>query len=174
VSSPIPSGLEGSVSVGALVFPKFRLAIIIAAPVVAAAIILTLRLTPVGAKVRASVDDVDVARVSGVRVPLLYMVVFGFGGLLAGFAGIWGGAFASLAPEDGFSFLFLAVVVIVLGGMGSISGALIAGLGIGLIEQFGRTYFPEWALFFMYGLSTLVLVTRPQGLFGKEVRRQDA
>lgn len=171
VSPPVPPGLEASVEIGDFVFPKFRLAIIVVAILVAVGTQVLLRYTTIGARVRAAVDDQEIARTTGLRVPIIFMFVFGLGSALAAFAGIWGGALTSLAPDLGFEVLLLALVVIVVGGLGSIPGAFIAAMGVGVVDQMGRVFAPQWALFTIYAAVALFLALRPRGLMGKvEVR----
>jgi branched-chain amino acid transport system permease protein len=165
---PAPVSLQGSVTLfGSVVFPKLRLFLIGLALVVAVAITVFLRYSSVGAKVRAAVDDQEIARTVGVRVPMMFLLVFGVGTALAAFAGVWGGTMTSLAPERGFDILLLALVVVVVGGLGSVSGAFVAALVVGLLDQFGRVLFPEWAMFTIYAPVVLLLAFRPRGLFGK-------
>ncbi|WP_327583860.1 branched-chain amino acid ABC transporter permease [Nonomuraea sp. NBC_00507] len=167
ISPPTPPGLTGPVELGALVFPKFRLVLIGIAVGLALLVSALLRYTPIGAKVRAAVDDQEMARTVGIRVPLIFLLVFGLGTGLAAFAGVWGGAFTSLSPDSGFDVLLLALVVVIAGGLGSIPGALVAALAVGLVEEFGRVLFPGWAMFTLYAAVALVLALRPQGLLGK-------
>jgi branched-chain amino acid transport system permease protein len=167
ISPPTPPGLEGPVTVGSLVFPRFRLVIIGVAVGLAVLVTVLLRYTPVGARVRAAVDDREIARAVGIRVPLIFLLVFGLGTGLAAFAGVWGGAFTSLSPGSGDDVLLLALVVVVVGGLGSIPGALAAAFAVGLVEEFGKVWFPGWAMFTMYAAVALFLALRPRGLFGK-------
>lgn len=167
ISPPVPPGLESAVVIGDFVFPKFRLALIVVAIVVAVSTSALLRYTTIGARVRAAVDDQEIARTIGLRVPLIFMFVFGLGSALAAFAGIWGGALTSLAPDLGFEVLLLALVVIVVGGLGSIPGAFIAAMAVGVVDQMGRIIAPEWALFTIYAAVALFLALRPRGLLGK-------
>ncbi|MGP3962179.1 branched-chain amino acid ABC transporter permease [Nonomuraea sp. 3N208] len=171
ISPPTPPGLTGPVELGALVFPKFRLVLIGIAVGLALLVSALLRYTPIGAKVRAAVDDQEMARTVGIRVPLIFLLVFGLGTGLAAFAGVWGGAFTSLSPDSGFDVLLLALVVVIAGGLGSIPGALVAALAVGLVEEFGRVLFPGWAMFTLYAAVALVLALRPQGLLGKGAAR---
>ncbi|MDQ3156819.1 MAG: branched-chain amino acid ABC transporter permease [Actinomycetota bacterium] len=171
ISPPVPPGLDGAVEFGDFVFPKFRLAIIVVAVAVEVLAQALLRYTSIGARVRAAVDDQEIARTTGLRVPLIFMFVFGAGSALAAFAGVWGGAFTSLAPDLGFDILLLALVVVVVGGLGSIPGAFIAAMGVGLVDQMGRILAPQWSMFTIYATVALFLALRPRGLLGKvEIR----
>ncbi len=168
ISPPTPAGLQGSINFSeSFVFPKFRIFLIVLALALAAAIMAFLRFSSVGAKVRAAVDDQEIARTVGIPVPLIFLLVFGAGTGLAAFAGVWGGALTSLSPETGFDILLLAFVVVVVGGLGSVPGALIAAFAVGLLDQYGKVLFPEWALFTIYAPVALFLAFRPTGLMGK-------
>lgn len=172
ISPPTPAGLEGPVHLfGSLVFPKFQLFLIVLALVLAAAIVAALRYSSLGAKVRSAVDDEEIARAVGIRVPLIFLFVFGAGTALAAFAGVWGGAFTSLAPENGFDILLLALVVVVVGGLGSVPGALVGAFAVGLVDHFGKVLFPEWSLFTIYAPVAIFLAFRPNGLFGRAEAR---
>ena len=172
ISPPVPPGLEGSLQLtDTLVFPRFRAFLIVLALVLAALIVAFLRYSPIGAKVRAAVDDQEIARSTGIPVPVLFLLVFGAGTALAAFAGVWGGALTSLSPEAGFDVLLLALVVVVVGGLGSVPGALLAAFAVGLLDQFGRVLFPEWALFTVYAPVALFLAFRPTGLLGTAAAR---
>ena len=167
ISPPVPSSLEGVVELGDFVFPKFRLAIIVIAVLVLVSTQTLLRRTSIGARVRAATDDPEIARTTGVRVPLLFMLIFGLGSAVAAFAGVWGGAFTSLAPDLGFDVLLLALVVVVVGGLGSVPGAFLAAMCVGVIDQMGRILAPQWALFTIYAAVALFLALRPGGFLGK-------
>lgn len=164
---PPPPGLEGAAHLGSLAFPKFRLALIVMGLAVAALVGALLRWTRVGSKIRAAVDDERIAQSVGIRVPLLFMVTFGFGTALAAFAGALGGAFGGLEIGNDFRVLLLAIVVVVVGGLGSVKGAFVGALAIGLIDQYGKLFFPEFALFTIYAPVAVFLALRPQGLFGR-------
>lgn len=168
VVPPRPPGLEGTVQVGELVVPWFRLGLIAVALVVFAVMWLLINRTKVGAMLRAAVDDEEIARTTGVPVPALFAGVLGAGSGLAAFAGVWGGAFTGLEPGGEFSILLLALVVVVVGGLGSVGGALVAALGVGLVDELGKWLFPSFALFTLYAPVAVLLALRPQGLFGRE------
>jgi branched-chain amino acid transport system permease protein len=167
-SPPRPPGLDGVLRLGDFAFPHFRLALIGVAIVVWLALHLLISRTKIGAMVRASVDDEQIARSVGIRVPLIFVAVFGIGTAMAAFAGVWGGAFTGLAPGSEWEILLLALVVVVVGGLGSVGGALVAALGVGLLDEFGKWLFPTYALFTLYAPVALLLALRPRGLFGKE------
>ncbi|GAC1421206.1 MAG: branched-chain amino acid ABC transporter permease [Candidatus Velthaea sp.] len=163
---PRPPGLEGTIAVGDGRFPAFRLALIGIGFAIFALVEGVLVATPLGRSIRAAVDDREIARTVGVRVPLLFSGVFAFGAALAGFAGVLGGAFSGLTPQSGFDILILALAVVVAGGLGSVRGAFLVALAAGTIVQFGTVYFPGFALFATYVPIVLFLSVRPRGLFG--------
>lgn len=164
-----PSGFEGFVRVGAVAFPLYRLAIIVVAIVVAVGLWLLLERTRLGAMIRAGVDDPDMARVVGIRVSQLFTIVFALGAGLASFAGIIGAPMLSVYPGLDQDMLPLALVVVILGGTGSLLGAFVGSLIIGFIYNFGQALLPELAYFVLFLPMLLVLLLRPQGLFGRHV-----
>jgi len=164
---PRPPGMSGATRIFGSYFPKLRIALIIVGVVVALLLWLLLSKTQVGAMVRAAVDDREIARSIGVPVPKLFTGVFGFGAGLAAFAGIWGGAFSGLGPGIADRMLLLAVVIVVLGGLGSLKGAFIASILVGLVNQYGIVFFPQFAQFALYVPVAIFLAFRPQGLFGR-------
>jgi branched-chain amino acid transport system permease protein len=168
LSPPRPPGLNGVIRLENFAFPHFRLALIVVAVLVWAGLHLLISKTKIGAKVRASVDDEQIARSVGIKVPLIFVTVFGVGTALAAFAGIWGGAFTGLAPGSEWEILLLALVVVVVGGLGSVGGALIAAVTVGLLDEFGKWLFPTYALFTLYAPVAILLALRPRGFFGKE------
>lgn len=167
VVPPRPPGLEGTITIGDVTFPTFRLALIGVAVGIFVALWLVIHRTRVGAQLRAAVDDEAMARAVGLRVPALFMSVFGAGAALAAFGGVWGGAFTGLEPGGEFTILLLALVVVVVGGLGSVTGAFFAALLVGLVDEFGKWLFPGFALFTLYAPVALLLALRPRGLFGK-------
>ncbi|AXK81359.1 branched-chain amino acid ABC transporter permease [Pseudolabrys taiwanensis] len=164
-----PEGLGGFVRLGSIAFPLYRLAIIVVAVIVAVALWLLLERTRLGAMIRAGVDDPDMARVVGIRVSQLFTIVFALGAGLASFGGIIGAPMLSVYPGLDQDMLPLALVVVILGGTGSLLGAFVGSLIIGFIYNFGQALFPELAYFVLFLPMLLVLLLRPQGLFGRHV-----
>jgi len=164
-----PAGLTGFVRAGTLVFPLYRLAVIAIAVVVAMALWLLLDRTRLGAMIRAGVDDPDMARVVGIQVSRLFTIVFALGAGLAAFAGIIGGPILSVYPGLDQDMLPLALVVVILGGSGSLLGSFVGSIIIGFIYNFGQAMLPELAYFVLFLPMLLVLLLRPQGLFGRHV-----
>ena len=164
-----PAGLGGFVRVGVAAFPMYRLATIIIAMIVAVALWLLLDRTRLGAMIRAGVDDPDMARVVGIRVSQLFTIVFALGAGLAAFAGIIGGPILSVYPGLDQDMLPLALVVVIIGGTGSLLGSFVGSIIVGFIYNFGQALLPELAYFVLFMPMLLVLIFRPQGLFGRQV-----
>jgi len=163
-----PAGLRGATTVLGLGFPIYRLAVSLIAVVVAAALWGLLDRTRLGAMIRAGVDDAPMARVVGIRVSRLFTVVFGLGAWLAGFAGVIGGPILSVYPGLDQEMLPLALVVVILGGSGSLVGSLVGSFVVGFLYNFGQAMFPELAYVVLFLPMLMVLVIRPQGLFGRQ------
>ena len=169
LSVETPSELAGFARFGVLVFPNYRLAIIVVALIVAIGLWLLLDRTRLGAMIRAGVDDPDMARVVGIRVSQLFTIVFALGAGLAAFAGIIGGPILSVYPGLDQDMLPLALVVVILGGTGSLLGSFVGSIIVGFIYNFGQALLPELAYFVLFFPMLLVLLLRPQGLFGRHV-----
>jgi branched-chain amino acid transport system permease protein len=162
-----PPALQGATTVGGFAFPTYRLAISLVAVVFAVALWALLDRTRLGAMIRAGVDDPEMARVAGIRVSHLFTIVFCLGAWLAGFAGVIGGPILSVYPGLDQEMLPLALVVVILGGSGSLLGSLVGSFIVGFLYNFGQAMFPELAYVVLFLPMLLVLVVRPQGLFGR-------
>ncbi|MEL6479896.1 MAG: branched-chain amino acid ABC transporter permease [Pseudomonadota bacterium] len=150
-----------------LKYPMVRIVIFAASVLVGIGMWLLLNRTRVGMLIRAGVDDREMLSASGVRIQLVFLGVFAFGAGLAGVAGVVGGTFQSVAPGEDVRFLLASLVVVIVGGMGSIPGAALGALLIGLAEQFGSVYFPTYAVVLTFLILVVVLAFRPQGLLGR-------
>jgi branched-chain amino acid transport system permease protein len=148
-------------------YPMVRLAILFGAIVIGVLMWLALNRTRVGMLIRAGVDDREMLQASGVRIQYVFVAVFAFGAGLAGVAGVVGGTFQSLSPGEDVRFLLASLVVVIVGGMGSILGAAIGAVIIGLSEQLGSVYFPTYSIVFTFLIMVVVLAFRPQGLMGR-------
>jgi branched-chain amino acid transport system permease protein len=168
ITVPTPAGLVGAVRGFGLIFPIYRLVVILIAVVIAVALWLLLDRTRLGAMIRAGVDDPDMARVVGIPVPWLFTIVFCLGAALAGFAGVIGAPILSVYPGLDFDMLPLALVVVILGGTGSLVGSLVGSFIIGFLYNYGQALLPELAYFVLFLPMVLVLLVRPQGLFGRQ------
>jgi branched-chain amino acid transport system permease protein len=169
ISVATPAALRGFVRAGPAVFSLYRMGVIGIAVVIAIALWLTLERTRLGAMIRAGVDDPQMARVVGIRVSRLFTIVFGLGAGLAGFAGMIGAPILSVYPGLDQDMLPLALVVVILGGTGSLLGSFVGSILIGFIYNFGQALLPELAYFILFLPMVIVLVVRPQGLFGGQV-----
>ncbi len=163
---PPPAGLDGVVELGSAVFSSYRLFIIAAGAAIALLLWLFLERSRLGAMVRAGVDDAAMAGGLGCNIPALFSAIFGAGVALAALGGVAAGPIFGMYPGEDTEILIPAFIVIVVGGMGSLRGAFIGSLLIGEADTFGKAYLPGLALFLIYLVTAVVLLTRPQGLFG--------
>lgn len=161
------TGLKRSGEPVFMKYPQVRVVIFLASVVVGVGMWLLLNRTRVGMLIRAGVDDRDMLSATGARIQLVFIGVFAFGAGLAGVAGVVGGTFQSVAPGEDTRFLLASLVVVIVGGMGSIPGAALGALMIGLAEQFGSVYFPTYAVVLTFVIMVVVLAFRPQGLMGR-------
>jgi branched-chain amino acid transport system permease protein len=162
-----PPHLRGAIQVAGMYFPIFRLAIVAVAVVIAAALWLMIDWTKLGAMIRAGVDDAPIARVIGIRVSRLFTLIFALGAALAAFAGVIGAPYLSVYPGLDGEMLPLALIVVILGGAGSLLGALVGSFIMGFLYNFGQAMFPDLAYVMLFLPMLVVLVLRPQGLFGR-------
>jgi branched-subunit amino acid ABC-type transport system permease component len=161
-----PPGLDGSVAVFGAAYPTYRLALIGVGALLALAVYLVVDRTRIGALVRATVADREMVAALGVDNRLVKAAVFAVGSMLATTAGVLGGPIYGARSGLDSTVLILALVVVVIGGLGSVRGALVGALIIGQIESLGRALLPDFASFILFGALALVLVLRPRGLFG--------
>jgi branched-chain amino acid transport system permease protein len=164
VTMPLVTAVRSNGEAVFLTYPVVRLAVFVAAAVLGVAIYLALNRTRIGMLIRAGVDDRDMLSATGVRVQRVFILVFAFGAGLAGLAGVVGATFQSIAPGEDIRFLLASLVVVIVGGMGSIPGAALGALVIGLSEQLGSVYFPTYAVVLTFLIMVVVLAFRPQGL----------
>ena len=148
-------------------FPTYRIAVLIAAIVIGIGLWTFLARTRVGMMIRAGVDDRGMLAASGVNVQLVFAVTFAIGAGLAGLAGVVGGTALSISPGEDTRYLLASLVVVIVGGMGSVVGASIGALLIGLAEQFGLAYAPTYSVVFTFVIMVVVLAFRPRGIMGK-------
>ena len=167
ISVDTPAIGVGATRIFSVAFPTYRLLIILIAVAIAAALWALLDKTRLGAMIRAAVDDPAMARVCGIRVSHLFTIVFSLGAGLAGFAGVIGGPILSVYPGLDQDMLPLALVVVILGGTGSLLGSLVGSFVVGFLYNFGQVVFPELAYVILFLPMLIVLVMRPRGLFGR-------
>jgi branched-chain amino acid transport system permease protein len=158
---------ESSTLPGGIVYPNGRMFILFLAVVIGLALYFLLRRTRVGAIVRAGVDNKAMVSAMGINVRLVFTMVFALGALLAGVGGALGGTVLSLAPNADAEILTFALVVVIVGGLGSFEGAVLGSLIVGLLSNYGQAYFPALAYFALFAPLVLVLLVRPQGLLGR-------
>ena len=168
-SGIVPDVLGGSIPIANMKIPVFRLATIIIG--LAAAVLLWLfqEKTRIGAIIRAGMDNQEMTRGLGIRLPVIFTGVFAFGAFIAGCCGLFGAQSLGISLDLGWDVLLLSMMVVVIGGTGSIQGALVGGLIIGLTETLGKMFFPDLAYFTMYALLIIVLIFRPTGLVGRTI-----
>jgi branched-chain amino acid transport system permease protein len=164
---PTPRAVARPVIVGHFAFPTYRLVVVGIAIAVAISLHLLLERTRLGAMIRAGVDDMQIARAVGIRVSVLFTCVFCLGAGIAGAAGVLGGPIFSAYPGLDADMLPLALIVVILGGVGSLAGAFIGSFIIGAIYTFGSTLFPDVAYFILFLPMIVVIAYRPEGLFGR-------
>jgi branched-chain amino acid transport system permease protein len=164
VQLPLTTGMRSDGELIFLQYPLVRLVIFAGAVVIGVLMWLALNRTRIGMVIRAGVDDRDMLAASGVSVQIVFLAVFAFGAGLAGFAGVVGGTFQSLQPGEDIKILLASLVVVIVGGMGSITGAAVGAVLIGLAEQFGSVYTPTYAVVLSFVIMVVVLAVRPQGL----------
>jgi branched-chain amino acid transport system permease protein len=167
VELPLVTAVKSSGEPVYLRYPLVRLVIFVASVLIGIAMWLALNRTRIGMIIRAGVDDRDILAATGVRIQLVFVLVFAFGAGLAGIAGVVGGTFQSLSPGEDIRFLLASLVVVIVGGMGSIPGAALGALIIGLAEQLGSVYIPTYAIVVTFLIMVLVLALRPQGLLAR-------
>ena len=167
IELPLVTAVKASGEAVYLRYPMVRLVIFVAAVVIGIAMWLALNRTRVGMMVRAGVDDRDMLAATGVPIQLVFVAVFALGAGLAGIAGVVGGTFQSLSPGEDTRFLLASLVVVIVGGMGSIPGAALGAVIIGLAEQLGSVYIPTYAIVVTFLIMVLVLALRPQGLLAR-------
>jgi branched-chain amino acid transport system permease protein len=163
-----PEALTQSVVVGGLYFPLYRIFMIGVALAIGIVLWLVMEKTRMGAAVRATVDDAEMARGVGIDTSRISMFIFALGAFLAALGGVIGGAFLGVYPGLDFEILPLAFAVVIIGGMGSLTGAAIGALLVGLADNFGKALFPEISYFTLYAPMVLILAIKPTGLFGRE------
>lgn len=165
----LPGYLAGAVDLGFVVYPRFRLFVAVLGVLVGVGLWLIETRTRVGAIVRAGVDDREMVAALGININRVFTGMFVFGAFLAGLSGVIGGAFLGIAPGAEIEILLFALVVVILGGLGSLPGAAIGAVAVGLIDSFGKALVPELSFFTLFAPMALVLVLRPQGLLGRRM-----
>jgi branched-chain amino acid transport system permease protein len=166
-SIPVPEWLQGGLSVGGFFYPRYRLFVIVLALAAGIGLWLLQSRTRVGAIVRAGVDDRETITALGINIDRVFSGVFVAGSALAGIAGVIGGALLTLLPGAEIEILLLGLVVVIVGGLGSLPGAAIGSVLVGLLDAFGRSLLPDLSYFTLFAPMALVLLLRPRGLLGR-------
>ena len=162
-----PEYLTGAFDLGGIVFPKYRLFVIAVGICIGVGLWLFQEKTKWGAILRASVDDEQMARAVGINVPVLFTTVFVLGVALTGLSGVLGGPFVGVYPGVDLDVLLLAVVVIIVGGLGSMKGAFFGSIIVASLDNFGKALFPELAMFTIFAPMAIILALKPTGLWGR-------
>lgn len=162
-----PDVLSGSVRFGDITYPLYRLTVIAVAILVGVGLYLVQYRSRLGAILRAGVDDRETAAAMGINVDLVFAVMFVIGAALAGLAGVVASGLLTIRPGADTDILLFALVVVIVGGLGSVSGAAIGSIFIGVIDSLARVWFPELSYFAVFAPMALVLMLRPQGLLGR-------
>jgi branched-chain amino acid transport system permease protein len=165
----VPSGLSGAKELGiaGVVYPTYRLFVLALAIALGIGLWVLLKRTRLGITIRAGVDDRRMVAALGINVQAVFVVVFALGAALVGFSGVAGGSYLSLAPGEDGRYLLFSLIVVIVGGMGSIAGAALGAALVGLVDQFAAVYVPTYSVLLTFGLMVLVLAVRPQGLLGR-------
>jgi len=164
----IPAELSGAFNLGFMFLPKYRAWVIGASLAVCFATWFMIEKTRLGANLRAATENPMLTQAFGINVPLMVMLTYGFGAALAGFAGVLAAPVIQISPLMGSHLIITVFAVVVIGGMGSILGSILTGLGLGVIEGLTRVFYPEASATVVFVIMAIVLMIRPAGLFGKE------
>jgi branched-chain amino acid transport system permease protein len=166
IATPIITAIKANGEAVYMKYPFYRLMVFVAAVAIGIGLWLILNRTRIGMMIQAGVDDRNMLAASGVNVQLVFAIVFAIGAGLAGFAGVVGGSVLSVAPGEDVRYLLASLVVVIVGGMGSVTGAAVGALLVGLAEQIGLVYFPTYGVVLTFIIMVVVLAIRPQGLMG--------
>ena len=164
---PVPEALRGAVRFAGLFYPKYRLFVLVLGIVVFALLWLLLARTRLGALIRAGVDDPEMVEAMGINIRRVFLATFMLGTALAGLGGLVGGTFLTLYPSADAEILVFSLAVVIIGGRGSLAGAAIGSLLVGMLNTLGQVLFPELAYFVIFGPMAALLAFRPLGLFGR-------
>jgi branched-chain amino acid transport system permease protein len=164
----VPEGLGGATNLGFMVLPNYRAWVVAASLVVCFATWFVIEKTKLGAYLRAGTENPKMVEAFGINVPLMVTLTYGFGVALAAFAGVLAAPVIQVSPLMGSNLIITVFAVVVIGGMGSIMGSILTGLGLGVIEGLTRVFYPELSATVVFIIMAIVLMIRPAGLFGKE------
>jgi branched-chain amino acid transport system permease protein len=164
----VPEALTGATNLGFMMLPIYRAWVVAASLVVCLATWFVIEKTKLGAYLRAGTENPKLVEAFGINVPLMVTLTYGFGVALAAFAGVLAAPVIQVSPLMGSNLIIVVFAVVVIGGMGSILGAILTGLGLGVIEGLTRVFYPELSATVVFIIMAIVLMIRPAGLFGKE------
>jgi len=164
----VPEQLSGATDLGFMVLPNYRAWVVLVSLVVCLGTWYLIERTRLGAYLRAGTENAPLVQAFGVNVPLMVMLTYGAGAGLAGLAGVLAAPIIQVNPLMGSNLIIVVFAVVVIGGMGSILGSVVTGLGLGLVEGMTRVFYPEASSIVVFVIMVLVLMVRPSGLFGKE------
>jgi len=164
----IPDELAGGVNLGFMFLPKYRGWVIIASIAVCAATWYLIERTKLGSYLRAATENATLVQAFGINVPRMVTLTYGFGVALAAFAGVMAAPIYQVNPQMGANMIIVVFAVVVIGGMGSILGAIVTGFGLGVIEGLTKVFYPEASNTVIFVIMAIVLLLKPAGLFGKE------
>ena len=168
LSYDTPEQLEGAFNLGFMMLPKYRVWVVAASLVVCFSTWFVIERTRLGAYLRAGTENPRLVEAFGINVPLMITLTYAFGVALAAFAGVLAAPIYQVTPLMGQNLIIVVFAVVVIGGMGSIMGAILTGLGLGVIEGFTKVFYPEASSTVVFLIMVIVLLVRPAGLFGKE------
>ena len=163
-----PELLEGATSLGFMIMPNYRAWVVVASVVVCLATWYVIEKTKLGAYLRAGTENPRLVEAFGINVPVMVTLTYAFGAALAAFAGVLAAPVYQVTPLMGQNLIIVVFAVVVIGGMGSIMGSILTGLGLGVIEGFTKVFYPEASSTVVFVIMVIVLLIRPAGLFGKE------
>lgn len=163
-----PELLQGATDLGFMMMPNYRAWVVIASLTVCLSTWYVIEKTKIGSYLRAGTENPKLVEAFGVNVPLMVTLTYGFGVALAGFAGVLAAPMIQVSPLMGSNLIIVVFAVVVIGGMGSIMGSIVTGLGLGVIEALTRVFYPEGSAVVVFVVMVIVLLLRPAGLFGKE------
>ncbi|MYN27707.1 branched-chain amino acid ABC transporter permease [Duganella levis] len=164
----VPEALAGSTDLGFMAMPNYRSWVVVASLVVCLSTWFVIEKTKLGAYLRAGTENPKLVEAFGINVPLMVTLTYGFGVALAGFAGVLAAPIIQVQPLMGQNLIIVVFAVVVIGGMGSIMGSILTGLGLGVIEGLTKVFYPEFSSTVVFLVMVVVLLLRPAGLFGKE------
>jgi len=167
-SYQVPEQLTGATNLGFMILPNYRAWVVLASLVVCLGTWYLIERTRLGAYLRAATENARLVQAFGVNVPVMVMLTYGAGAALAGLAGVLAAPVIQVTPLMGSNLIIVVFAVVVIGGMGSILGSIVTGLGLGLVEGLTRVFYPEASNVVVFVIMIIVLLLRPAGLFGKE------